>query len=88
MIVPYFQSRLDGLKDFDGFVSRWYVPGESLYFEATNTTAIITILIIDSAHEIEVGVGFDWKPVVLGDDEMQVSKGVMDLMGAKYGDKI
>lgn len=59
MIVPYFQSRLKDLPSFDGFVSRWYFPGESLYFEKTNSTAIITVMIIDSAHEIEVGVGYD-----------------------------
>eukprot|EP00354_Favella_ehrenbergii_P007804 CAMPEP_0170452344 /NCGR_PEP_ID=MMETSP0123-20130129/1273_1 /TAXON_ID=182087 /ORGANISM="Favella ehrenbergii, Strain Fehren 1" /LENGTH=157 /DNA_ID=CAMNT_0010714317 /DNA_START=760 /DNA_END=1233 /DNA_ORIENTATION=+ len=46
------------------------------------------MMIIDTAHEIKVGVGYDWKPVVLGPDEMQVSEGVMRLMGAEFGDKI
>jgi len=32
MIVPYFTSRLNKLSDFDGFVSRWYLPGEELFF--------------------------------------------------------
>ena len=86
--VPYFFSRLDELPSFDGFVARWYLPGESLQFPATNTTAIITIMIIDTAHEIKVGVGYDWKPVILGSDEMQISEGIQDLMGANYGDQI
>ena len=45
-------------------------------------------MIIDTAHEIEVGVGYDWKPVVLGSDEMQISTGVQTLMGANIGEKI
>lgn len=88
MRVPYFFDRLNGLPSFDGFVARWYIPGEKLIFQATNTTAITTVMVIDTAHEIKVGVGFDWKPVVLGSDQMQVSDSIMKLMGANFGDRI
>jgi hypothetical protein len=72
MRVPYYRERLANLSSFDGFVSRWYIPAEKLYFKKSNTTAIITVMIIDSAEEVKVGVGFDWAPVVLKRDEMQL----------------
>ena len=68
--VPYYEERLKDLESFDGFVARWYIPGESLTFSKTNTTAIITIMIIDTAKEIKVGMGYNWAPVVLGRNEM------------------
>ena len=45
-------------------------------------------MVIDTAHEIKVGVGYDWKPVVLGSEEMQISEDVMQLMGASIGDRV
>ena len=88
MRTRYFFNRLDGLESFDGFVARWYIPGTDMLFEATNTTAVITVLIIDTAHEIQVGVGYHWKPVVLGSDQMQVAESIMTLMDANVGDKV
>ena len=82
MRVPYYNERLAGLESFDGFVARWYIPGEKLYFSKSNTTAIITVMILDTAKEIKVGVGFDWPPVVLGRNEMQLQELIADLMGA------
>ena len=52
MRVPYYEERLKDLDSFDGFVARWYIPGESLYFSKSNTTAIITVMILDTAKEI------------------------------------
>lgn len=72
MRVPYYREKLSELANFDGFVARWYIPGEKLYFKKSSTTAIINVMIIDSAEEIKVGVGYDWTPVVLGRDEMQL----------------
>lgn len=70
--VGYYEERLDGLEDFDGFVGRWYIPSEKLYFEKSNSTAIITVMIIDSAKEIKVGLGYNWAPDVLGPNQMQL----------------
>ena len=72
MRVPYFLERLQNLPSFSGFVPRWYFPAEKLRFSKSNTTAIITAMIIDSRQEIKVGVGYDWPPVILGPDEMQL----------------
>ena len=88
MRVPYYRERLEGLPSFDGFVARWYIPGEKLYFKKSETSAAITVMIIDSAMETKVGVGFDWAPVVLGRDEMQLQRMIADLMGAELGDEI
>ena len=52
MRVPYYEERLKDLDSFDGFCARWYIPGESLYFSKSNTTAIITVMILDTAKEI------------------------------------
>ena len=49
MRVPYYQERLKDLEPFDGFVARWYIPGEKLYFSKSDTTAIITVMILDTA---------------------------------------
>lgn len=72
MRTPYFTERLSNLTEFDGFVGRWYFPGEKLVSQETNTSAIVTALVIDTANEISVGVGYDWPPVVLGEQEMQL----------------
>ena len=74
MRVPYYDQRLNDLESFDGFVGRWYLPAERLYFKQTNTTAITTVVVLNSAKEIKVGVGYDWPPVVLGEGEMQVQE--------------
>lgn len=88
MRVPYYNERLDDLESFDGFVARWYIPGEKLYFKKSDTTAIITVMILDTAKEIKVGVGYDWPPVVLGRNEMQLQDLIANLMGAQIGDEI
>ena len=74
MRVPYYEERLKDLESFDGFVARWYLPAERLYFEKTNTTAITTVVVMDTAYEIKVGVGYDWPPLVLGEGEMQIQE--------------
>ena len=72
MRTPYFQAKLANMTVFDGFVGRWYFPAETLEFQKSKTTAIVTGLIIDTAKEISVGVGYEWPPVVLGNEEMQL----------------
>ena len=52
MKMSYYKDKLDNLKGFDGFVGRWYIPAESLTFSKTETTAIITVIVMDTAHEI------------------------------------
>ena len=70
--TKFYQERLANLPNFDGFVARWYIPGENLYFSRTDTNATISVIIMDTAHEIKVGVGYDWTPVKLGRDQMQL----------------
>ena len=68
MRVPYFMDRLANLTNFDGWVPRWYIPSAELKFTNSNRTAFATVMIIDTAHEIKVGMGHDWTPIVLGRD--------------------
>lgn len=57
----YYQLRLYKLKQFDGFVPRWYVPStEVLPLENPEMSATQTLAIINTQYEIEVGVGYDW----------------------------
>ena len=42
--------------------------------------ATLTLIVIDTAKEIKVGVGNNWPPVVLGKGEIQLQKVVADAM--------
>ena len=72
MRVPYYLDKIGNRTDFDGWFPRWYMPNEPLTFKNSNVTAMLNVIIIDSAEEIRIGVGNDWKPVVLGPQEMQL----------------
>ena len=47
-----------------------------------------TLAIIDTALEIKVGVGYDWKPVVLGNDEIQIPSQLAKYLNVTIGDEV
>lgn len=50
---------------------RWYIPATIMYQEDTpDLTSTQTLAIINSTQEIEVGVGYDFPPLVLGSKEI------------------
>ena len=63
-------DRLANMTNFDGWFPRWYIPSAELQFSNSNRTAIATVMIIDTALEIKVGIGHDWTPIVLRRDEI------------------
>ena len=88
MRTPYFFERLDSLTDFEGFVGRWYFPSETLTADKTGASDITTALVIDSQREIKIGVGYDWPPVVLGNEELQLQQLIAKFLGIDIGDSV
>ena len=86
--VSYFKERLADLTDFSGWSPRWYLPSKTLTFSKSETSALITVMVVDSANEIKIGYGYDWDPVVLGPNEMQLQESMAGLLGAEIGDEI
>ena len=67
MKSDYFNATLQGLETFAGWFPRTYIPTSNLVSaEAPDIISHQTLAIIDTAKEIEVGVGYDWYPTVLG----------------------
>ena len=88
----YFSTRLAGLEHFDGFCPRWIIP-QTRMVASTDIThervATQTLLIIDSAAEVKVGVGLNtWPPLVLGRSEVQIPAQVASYLGVQVGDPV
>ena len=63
------------MTQFAGFVPRWYVPGTVIVpIENRDLQATQTLAIINTMYEIEVGVGYDWYPLVLERGEAQIAE--------------
>ena len=54
----------------------------------SDLTSHQTLAIIDTALEIKVGVGYDWKPVVLGNDEIQIPSQLAKYLNVTIGDEV
>jgi len=72
LIGSYFMDKLQGLANFSGFFPRLYVPGTNMVSDKnpTGVNSHQALALIDTKLEIEVGVGYDWPPVILGADEI------------------
>ncbi len=55
---------------------------------APGITSHQTLAVIDTAMEIKVGVGYDWKPVVLGNNEIQIPSQLAKYLNVTIGDKV
>ena len=74
MKSEYYMEKLANLEKYQGFFPRTYIPGTDMTaVENPTYTAHQSLAIIDTRKEIEVGVGYDWSPVVLNDGEIQVN---------------
>ena len=85
----YYQRTTSALPQFSGFVPRWYIPSTTMFspdnpdFFSTQTLAII-----NSTQEIEVGVGYAWKPVVIGDSQIQLPTQLAQYLGVSINDTV
>ena len=74
MYKQYFDEQLSDLENFSGFFPRIYIPSSNMVAENDPEGLIShqSLAMIDTAKEIEVGVGYNWPPLVLGPGEIQV----------------
>ena len=74
MKSSYFEQTLNGLDGFDGFFPRLYLPSSNMVAskDKEGLNSHQSLAMIDTAKEIEVGVGYDWPPVVLESGEIQI----------------
>jgi len=94
--TPYFMERLEPLQEstFQGFSPRWYLPQTRLYadIEIEGKTERVfqtqTLGIIDTQNEIEIGIGYNWPPVVLGENQIQVQELLLEYLQKEVGDTI
>ena len=56
--------------------------------KAPGITSHQTLAIIDTALEIKVGVGYNWRPVVLGNDEIQIPSQLAKYLNVTIGDEV
>ena len=86
----YFEQKLDGLDNFDGFFPRLYLPSTNMVAkdnpEGLNSHQ--SLALIDTAKEIEVGVGYDWTPAVLKNDEIQIPAQLAKYLNVTVDDTI
>ena len=69
--ADYFSEKLSPLEEFSGFFPRIFVPTTNMVSKnAPNIISHQTLAIIDTAKEIEVGVGYEWYPLVVGSDQI------------------
>ena len=69
----YYSEKLSPLEEFAGFFPRTFVPATNMVSDAApGIISHQTLAIIDTAKEIEVGVGYEWVPLVVGDNQIQI----------------
>ena len=85
----YYQKTTSTLPQFAGFVPRWYLPSTTMYnSDNPDLVSTQTLAIINSTQEIEVGVGYAWKPVIIGDGQVQLPTQLAQYLGASINDTV
>lgn len=64
----YYNQRLQNLSGFDGFAPRTLWP--DIKIMANNQTSTNVLLVINTTHEVNIGLGPDFPPIILGKDEV------------------
>ena len=69
MRTKYFLSRLENLSDFWGFFPRTFLPQTNLNKDGGDSMKI-TLFFIDTRQEIKVGVGLNFPPAALKQNQI------------------
>ena len=88
MKSSYFEETLDGLDGYDGFFPRLYIPSSNMVSkdDPDGINSHQSLAMINTALEIKVGVGYDWKPNVLDSGEIQVPAQLATYLNIEIGD--
>ena len=89
MRYSYYDGKIGDMDKFDGFVPRAYVPATNLAsVDEPDFTVTQTLSIIDTNKEIKVGVGYDWDPLELDVNEIQVPTQLAQYLNVTVGDDL
>ena len=87
--VPYFEDKMAGnLPSFWGFVPRWYIPHVALQFDDYEYPVTLTLMIVDSAKENYVSIGWDWPPIRIDKGGILVQELVLDYIESSIGSAV
>ena len=89
MRFSYYSEKLTALQQFQGFVPRWYVlASNTAKASKPDFTATQTLAIIDTELEINVGVGYDWYPLILKPGQIEIPEQLAIYLNATVGDQM
>jgi hypothetical protein len=82
----YFQNCLKGLEGFGGFAPRALWP--HIMVEANNKTSTNVLMVINSTLEVQIGMGPEFPPYIMGRDEIMLNAGIIEYLGIEIGDNV
>ena len=64
------------------------MPHTILEYDGLDFNVTVTLMIIDPKKENNAGIGFDWPPFTMGQHEIMLQEGLLNVLGAKIGDSV
>lgn len=68
------------LEAFKGFTPRWILPGKVRRLDSIQSNTSATVIIIDSAREVKLGLAEQFTPEIIGRNEIMVSESILDFL--------
>ena len=82
----YFENCLKGLEGFGGFAPRALWP--HIMVEANNKTSTNVLMVINSTLEVQIGMGPEFPPYIMGRDEIMLNAGIIEYLGIEIGENV
>jgi hypothetical protein len=82
----YFQNCLKDLVGFGGFAPRLLWP--HIMVEANNKTSTNVLMVINSTLEVNIGLGPEFPPYIIGRDEIMLNTGIIEYLGIEIGENV